>query len=99
MKRNILAVIGKIATIIIGVYAVYIAALHGYYEILNKNKIPNGILFDAISGNSLAKDFPGWPGWPAMKIIPNFLITSIIVFVIDAIMLFWLLLLFKYKKW
>jgi hypothetical protein len=99
MKSKLFRVISKIITIIIGIYSVYIATLHGYYEILNKNIIPNGILFDAISGNSLATNYPGWPGWPAMTIIPNFLITGIIVYVIAGIMLLWLLILFNNRKW
>jgi hypothetical protein len=99
MKSKLAVIISKVATIIIGGYAVYIAALHGYNEILNKNIAPSGILFDAISGNSLSAYFQGWPGWPAISIIPNFFITGIIVFVFATIMLLWLLLRFKNKNW
>ena len=87
------------AAMILGIYAAYLGGMHGYYEILNGGKNPGGILFDAISGHSLAIDFPGWPGWPAMSIIPNLWITGIVVFLIDGIFLFWLLFFFRHKKW
>jgi hypothetical protein len=99
MKKKLIVTIGFSIALIIGVYAIYLGGAHGYYELLNGSKNPNGLFFDAISGNSLASDFPDWPGWPAMSIIPNLLITGILVFVITGFILFWTLLFFNHKKW
>jgi len=99
MKEKLSRIMGTIIAIIIGVYAIYLGSVHGYYELLNGSKNPNGIFFDAISGNSLAIDFPDWPGWPAMSIIPNLLVTGILVFIIASIILLWLLLYYNHKKW
>lgn len=38
----------------IGLIAGFIGAEHGYYEILQRDKALNGILFDAISGTSFS---------------------------------------------
>jgi hypothetical protein len=99
MKRKQIRIIGTVIAIIIGIYAIYLGGMHGYYEVKNGSKNPSGIFFDAISGNSLAIKFPDWPGWPAMSIIPNLLVTGILVIIIASIILFWLLLYNNHKKW
>ncbi len=99
MKKGIVRIIGTAIPILIGIYAVYLGSMHGYYELLNGQKNPGSFFFDATSGNSLAADFPGWPGWPAMSIIPDLWITGVVVFAIDGVFLFWLLVFLKHKKW
>jgi hypothetical protein len=83
----------------IGVYAVYLGGMHGYCEISNVETRPGGIIFDATSGNSLADDFPGWPGWPAMSIALDLKVTGVLVFAICGLMLLWLLLFTNHAKW
>ncbi len=99
MKKGIVRIIGTVLAILIGIYAVYLGGMHGYYEILNGQKNPGGFFFDAISGNSLATNFPGWPGWPAMSIIPDLWVTGIVVFTINGAFLLWLLIFPKHRKW
>jgi hypothetical protein len=99
MRKRIIRIVGTAIVIIIGICAIYLGGMHGYYEIMNGPKNPGSFFFDAISGNSLAHDFPGWPGWPAMSIIPNLLITGMFVIMIDGIFLFWLLFFLNHKKW
>ncbi len=98
VKKSIRIII-TILTILIEIYAAYLGGMHGYYEITNGHKDPGGILFDAISGNSLATYFNGWPGWPAMSIIPDLLITGIVVLVFDGILLVWFIVFINRKKW
>jgi hypothetical protein len=98
MKRPI-KIIMMVIAVIIELYAAILAGMHGYYEIVNGHKNPGGILFDAISGNSLTTNFNGWPGWPAISIIPDLLITGIVVFIIDGILLVWFLFFNNHKKW
>ena len=88
-----------IIVIIIGAYAIYLSGMHGYYEVLLGNNNPNGVFFDAITGNLLSKQFSGWPGWPAFSIIPNFLITGLLVFTIDGLFLIWLVFFHNNQRW
>ncbi len=99
MKKGTVRIIGIAIPILIGIYAAYLGGMHGYYEILNGPKNPGGFFFDAISGNPLATDFPGWPGWPAMSIIPDLWITGAAVLIIDGAFLLWLLAFPKHRKW
>ena len=80
----------RIAASIIGIIAGFIGAEHGYYEILQRNKTLNGILFDAISGTSFS-DLPTsqWAGWPAMTLIQNFLFTGIIAILVSLVVMAW----------
>jgi hypothetical protein len=98
MKKPIKFIM-TITAIIIELYAAFLAGMHGYYEIVNGHKNPGGIFFDAISGNSLATAFNGWPGWPAISTIPDLLITGIVVFIIDVILVVWFLVFINHKKW
>jgi hypothetical protein len=99
MKRDVFRTAGTLLTIGIGLYAVYLGGMHGYYEILNGSRNPHAIFFDAISGNPLAADFPGWPGWPAMSIVPNLLISGIMVEITAGALLLWLVLFSGRRKW
>jgi hypothetical protein len=93
--RKLVTAIG----IAIGAYGVYLGGMHGYYEVSNVETRPGGFIFDAISGNSLAHDFPGWPGWPAMSIIPNLTVTGLLVFVICGLIIIWLLAFINHARW
>jgi hypothetical protein len=44
----------RVAASIIGIIAGFIGAEHGYYEILQRDRALNGILFDAISDTSFS---------------------------------------------
>ena len=68
----------RVAASIIGIIAGFIGSQHGYYEILQRDKTLNGILFDAISGTSFSiLPTSQWKNWPAMTLIQNFRITGI----------------------
>jgi hypothetical protein len=99
MRRSMIKAVGTVLAVLMGIYAVYLGGMHGYYEIMNGMKNPGGIVFDAISGNSLATEFTGWPGWPAFSIIPDVWITGVVVFILDGMLLIWLFLFFNRKQW
>lgn len=74
----------------IGLIAGFIGGEHGYYEILQRDKALNGVLFDAISGTSFS--FPPtsqWTGWPAMAFIPNLLVTGILTILVSLVVMAW----------
>jgi hypothetical protein len=80
----------RVASSIIGAIAGLIGAEHGYYEILQRNKTLNGILFDAISGTSFSNlPTSQWTGWPAMSLIQNFLITGIFAILVSLVVVAW----------
>ena len=80
----------RIATSIIGIIAGFIGAEHGYYEILQRDKTLNGILFDAISGTSFSNlPTSQWTGWPAMTLVQNFLITGIFAILVSLVVIAW----------
>jgi hypothetical protein len=99
MKRKAIRIAGRITVILIGTYAALLGGAHGGYEILHRGQRPGSLFFDAVSGNSLAADFPGWPGWPAMSVIPDFQAAGIAVLAVAAGMLAWLLLGFRHRHW
>lgn len=74
----------------IGAIAGVIGLRHGYYEILQRDKPLNGILFDAISGTSFSNvPTSQWTGWPAMTIVPNFRITGIFAILASLMVMAW----------
>ena len=80
----------RMAALIIGISAGILGAEHGYYEILQRNRALNGILFDPVSGISYS--FPPtteMTGLPAMTIIPNFLITGIFAILVSLVVIAW----------
>jgi len=80
----------RVAASIIGVIAGFIGAQHGYYEILQREKALNGILFDAISGTSFSNlPTSQWTGWPAMSVIQNFLITGVFAILASLVVIAW----------
>ena len=68
----------------------FLGMFHGYFEILQGNVAPRSILIEA------------WPegeaGWPAMTLIPNFLITGICAFIVSLVFLVFVMLLIYKKK-
>src|SRR5512133_3285533 len=80
----------RIAASIIGLIAGLIGAEHGYYEILQRGKTLNGILFDAISGTSYSiPPTSQWTGWPALAFIPNLLVTGILIILSSLALMLW----------
>lgn len=80
----------RVAASIIGVVAGFIGVEHGYYEILQRDRAFNGILFDAISGTSFSNlPTSQWTGWPAMTLIQNFLITGIFAILVSLGVVAW----------
>jgi hypothetical protein len=80
----------RVAASIIGIIAGFIGAKHGYYEILQRDRSFNGILFDAISGTSFSNlPTSQWTGWPAMTIVQNFLITGIFAIIVSLAVMVW----------
>ena len=80
----------RVAASIIGIIAGFIGAEHGYYEILQRDRALNGILFDAISGTSFSNlPTSQWTGWPAMTFIQNFLITGILAILVSLVVMAW----------
>jgi hypothetical protein len=89
----------RIAASIIGIIAGFIGVQHGYYEILQRDKTLNGLLFDAISGTSfLNLPTSQWKGWPAMTIIQNFRITGIFAILVSLVVMVWAALFVKRKN-
>jgi len=80
----------RLAASMIGTIAGLISALHGYGEIAHANNKITGFLFEANTGRSLF-NVPSdqWTGWIAMTIIPNLLITGIIVIIFSIIFIIW----------
>jgi hypothetical protein len=82
--------VARVAASIVGIYAGLIGAGHGYYEILQRDKVLNGIIFDAISGTTLSTlPTSQWTGWPAMAFIPNLLLTGILASIVSLAVMAW----------
>jgi len=80
----------RVVASIIGIIAGFIGAEHGYYEILQRDRALNGILFDAISGTSFSNlPTSQWTGWPAMTLVQNFLITGIFAILVSLVVIAW----------
>ena len=80
----------RIAASVIGIIAGFIGAEHGYYEILQRDRALNGILFDAISGTSFSNlPTSQWAGWPALTLVQNFLITGIFAILVSLAVITW----------
>ena len=89
----------RVAASIIGIIAGFIGMEHGYYEILQRDKSLNGILFDAISGKSFSNlPTSQWSGWPAMTLIQNFLITGIFAILVALVVMTWAAFVYSEKE-
>jgi uncharacterized membrane protein HdeD (DUF308 family) len=79
-----------VAASIIGIIAGVIGAQHGYYEILQRDRPLNGILFDAVSGTSFSNlPTSQWTGWPAVTLVQNFRITGIFAILVSLVVIVW----------
>jgi hypothetical protein len=79
-----------VAASIIGIIAGVIGVQHGYYEILQRDKPLDGVLFDAVSGTSLSNlPTSQWTGWPAMTLVQNFRITGILAILVSLAVMAW----------
>ena len=88
MRKRVVQIIRAIA-IGAGVFAGFVGGVHGYYEISHGSVIPNGFFYDAVSGKALAVNSANWTGWPAMTIVPNFLVTGVLAVIIAVIVIAW----------
>lgn len=89
----------RIAASIIGMISGLIGALHGCGEILHRNTKMVGFLFEANTGRSLTNlPTSEWTGWIAITVIPNFLMTGIIIIIISIIIINWALFFIRIKK-
>jgi hypothetical protein len=80
----------RVAASAIGMIAGFIGVEHGYYEILQRGRALNGILFDAISGTSFSSlPTSQWTGWPAMTLVQSFLITGILAILVSLVVMVW----------
>jgi len=91
MRKGI-ALIAKGIALLGSIFAGFIGGVHGYYEITRGNIRSKGLFFDAVSGNVLATNNPHWTGWPAMTVIPNFLLAGIVVLIVGTIVIAWTIL-------
>jgi hypothetical protein len=80
----------RVAASIIGIIAGAIGVQHGYYEILQRDRPLNGILFDAVSGTPLSNlPTSQWTGWPAMTLVQDFRITGIFAILVSLVVSAW----------
>ena len=75
----------KIVAIIFGVAAVLLGVFHGYSEVLQGNVAPTSIIINAVGGTECDPNC-----FPAMTIIPNFLVAGITTIIVGIIMLGWI---------
>lgn len=62
--------------------------MHGYYEILQGNTVPEGVVIPSIGPPCVAEE--AWNACePAMTLLPNYLITGILAIVIGLVVLVW----------
>jgi hypothetical protein len=89
----------RLAASVIGGIAGFISGFHGYYEIFHAKTVFYGLFFEADTGR-LLYNVPSseWTGWVAMTIIPNFLITGIIVIIFSVIFFLWATLFIQRKN-
>lgn len=67
----------RVAASALGVYVGLLGALHGYFEILQGDVAPDGLMINAI-GPPCQPEEVGHACFPAMTLVPNFLVTGIL---------------------
>ncbi|MGD9093570.1 MAG: hypothetical protein PVF74_12040, partial [Anaerolineales bacterium] len=72
---------------IIGVYAGLLGAVHGVYEILQGNAAPTRYLINAI-GPPCQVELASHACFPALTLLPNFLISGILSVIIGLVIIF-----------
>lgn len=80
--------VARVAATVLGVYAGLVGAAHGYYEIRQGNAGTGGLAIEAIGGSCDAEST--WHAClPAITLIPNFLLTGVLVVMLAAIIIVW----------
>lgn len=74
-----------IAAIIFGIVAVLLGVFHGYSETQQGSVAPTSIIINAVGGTECEPSC-----FPAMTIIPNFLVAGIATIIIGIIILGWI---------
>jgi hypothetical protein len=77
----------------IGVIAGLVGIYHGYNETLQGNSAPSGIMINAIG-----PPCQGSGCFPAMTVVPNFLVTGILTIILAIIVLAWAAVLVQRKN-
>jgi flavodoxin len=67
----------RVAASALGLYAGLLGAAHGVYEILQGNTVPGSVMIQAI-GPPCQPERVAHACWPAMTLVPSFLITGIL---------------------
>jgi hypothetical protein len=78
----------RVAASALGVYAGLVGALHGYHEILQGDVATDGLMISAIGPPCQAEEV-GHACFPAMTLVPNFLVTGILAVVVGLIAAAW----------
>jgi len=83
----------RAAASIIGVVAGLVGIYHGYNEALQGNSTPSGIMMNAIG-----PPCQGSSCFPAMTVIPNFLVTRVVAIIFSLVVLGWAAVLVQRKN-
>ncbi|MBU0490616.1 MAG: hypothetical protein KKA73_18915 [Chloroflexi bacterium] len=80
--RSATRVVASTIGVLVGLFGME----HGFFEILQGNTVPGGLIIDAIGP---AHEF--WPGAmePALTIVPNFLVTGILAVTVGLLTVIW----------
>jgi hypothetical protein len=78
----------RIVASVLGVYAGLLGATHGVLEILQGSIAPRGVLIQAIGPPCEMSEV--WHGcWPAVTLVPNYLVTGVLATVVSLAVLVW----------
>ena len=83
----------RAAASIIGVVAGLVGIYHGYNETLQGSNAPRGIMI-----NTIGPPCQGSGCFPAMTVIPNFLVTGVVAIIFSLIVLGWAAMLVQRKN-
>jgi hypothetical protein len=72
----------------LGIYAGLLGIEHGIFEILQGSETPDGLMINAI-GTPCVPDEIWHACFPALKLIPNFLVTGIVTIFVGLSILIW----------
>jgi hypothetical protein len=72
----------------LGLYAGLLGTAHGVYEILQGNSVPGSVMIQAI-GPPCQPEQVAHACWPAMTLVPNFLVTGILAVVLSLTAATW----------
>jgi hypothetical protein len=87
----------RVLSSVLGIYAGLIGAAHGYFETLQGNVSPTGLLISAI-GLPCRSEAVWHACLPALTVIPSFLVTGIIAILFSLIVLVWAAVLIQRKN-